>query len=419
MLPILCIVFPDKESTKHSPVNCVRKRKVHPHKSEKNHKCESPKNTILDSYRNNFTTHGLSKICTGVTWEKILWFVVLFASLTIVLYFTYGFYIEYKKFDYRTEIRVKASQNITLPTVTICDGEPALDMCYKNKSFSNRVSCLANDTLYKKIYGSFIDTHFTQHKLFSQCILFNEYENVTSKDHKRMLFSLFPQKEYHIWIHDSNDIAFGDHITLETGLASTKYEIIFFDKQITSRLPFPYPSNCSSTGNLFPGQYSVNKCYHSCYLQKMINNCGAVPDEFLRYLPHLKELLPDTNEKTDDHVKLCFWEAMQHFESCKCGVSCHEMNIKHRHFSDHNDHGIYLYFSYESNTFMEIKEIPSYPATKFVTDIGGWLGLFSGISFLSIVEILLFIFLSVLAMVKKLKHEIQIRRGQRHELPSM
>ena len=126
-------------------------------------------------------------------------------------------------------------------------------------------------------------------------------------------------------------------------------------------------------------------------------------------LENLKDCFDDAEESVDEaHVP------------CKCGASCHEMSIKHKHTKNKDDigePGMWFNFDYKSYTFTDIKEIPSYPATKFVTDIGGWLGLFSGISFLSIIEILLFLFLSMLAMVQKLKHAIQVRRGQRHELP--
>ena len=66
---------------------------------------------------------------------------------------------------------------------------------------------------------------------------------------------------------------------------------------------------------------------------------------------------------------------------------------------------------------MEIKEFPSYPATKFVTDIGGWLGLFSGLSFLSIVEVLLFVLLSVIVTLRKLRYVCKTRRRIKHDIP--
>ena len=162
--------------------------------------------------------------------------------------------------------------------------------------------------------------------------------------------------------------------------------------------------------------------------------CGALLDGYLQYLPHLNELILDENYITNGDVRQCLLNVslekknLESALSCECGVSCKEMNIKHKHITeeklskieDDNEDPTYdrhFQFSYDSNTYTEIKEIPAYPATKFVTDIGGWLGLFSGISFLSIVEILLFILLSALTIVTRLRHAIQIRRGRRHVLP--
>ena len=104
---------------------------------------------------------------------------------------------------------------------------------------------------------------------------------------------------------------------------------------------------------------------------------------------------------SDRDVRLKMYLAITNPPPCICRVSCHETSIKHKHSSTPTGNtrsGVKnVYFKYESNSYMEIKEFPSYPATKFVTDMGGWLGLFSGLSFLSILEVLLFVLLSVIA----------------------
>ena len=48
-------------------------------------------------------------------------------------------------------------------------------------------------------------------------------------------------------------------------------------------------------------------------------------------------------------------------------------------------------------------EIPTYSLTKFVTDIRGWMGLFSGTSLISVIEILLFIIFSLIVLWRKCK----------------
>ena len=62
-----------------------------------------------------------------------------------------------------------------------------------------------------------------------------------------------------------------------------------------------------------------------------------------------------------------------------------------------------LKFEYLSKTYAEIVEVPAYPPSKFITDIGGWLSLFTGMSALSLLEIFVFIPIAILVTWKKLK----------------
>ena len=82
---MLTYLVPDKDLSEQLSNYPVRKRKGHPQQEQENQQSANSQNKILNSYRDNFTTHGLSKIFTGVTWEKVLWSVVLFASLSVVL----------------------------------------------------------------------------------------------------------------------------------------------------------------------------------------------------------------------------------------------------------------------------------------------------------------------------------------------
>ena len=91
------------------------------------------------------------------------------------------------------------------------------------------------------------------------------------------------------------------------------------------------------------------------------------------------------------------------------------MTIKHKVTSrahEQSKYGPTIVFTFDSNTFTEIEEFPLYPLTKFVTDIGGWLSLFSGMSLLSVVEIIVFVVLSLLALLHKVKRSLSTRRLQ-------
>ena len=295
-------------------------------------------------------------------------------------------------------------------------------LCYKNKSLSE-YPCNVRNSLYMKILGS--RRYITSHKLFPQCIVFNECGNISSNDVNTKIYYMGFMKKLLVWFHEANEIPIGDHhMSIEESKQRIDNSITFNDKQEISRLPPPYPSACSSEeegDNLLPGQYTQSKCRYTCKFRHMIDECGAVLDDLLEYAPSLKELLPKTNNRTIDEVRQCLVKViLDKSYTCNCKMSCHETNIKHRHITKPTTRLFsYLHFKYDSNTYMEIKEIPAYPATKFITDIGGWMGLFSGMSFLSVVEVLLFIILSVIAMMRKIKHAIRTRRGIRNTQPPM
>ena len=75
---------------------------------------------MVDSYKQNFTIHGLSKVFTGTNCERVLWFVGLSVCLGTFAFFSHGFYKQYSIFDFRTEIQLKDVASVALPVLTIC-----------------------------------------------------------------------------------------------------------------------------------------------------------------------------------------------------------------------------------------------------------------------------------------------------------
>ena len=162
-------------------------------------------------------------------------------------------------------------------------------------------------------------------------------------------------------------------------------------------------------------------------LRSMISKCKAVPQQFLYYLPHIQKLLPQNNNLSDSETRLCLdneYKASAGHNPrfhipCDCRVSCNEMTIKSkitRSTHKQSKFGPIIEFAFDSTTYTEIQELPLYPLTKFVTDIGGWLSLFSGMSLLSVAEIVVFIVLSLLALLNKLKRSIASRRLRENDV---
>ena len=133
----------------------------------------------------------------------------------------------------------------------------------------------------------------------------------------------------------------------------------------------------------------------------MFFKCGNVIQQWQKYIPKTKPI------NTTYGVKLCLQNIIMYeiyFINlrCDCPVACQEINVDTEYtIKPCQDNTIG--FTYQSNTYTEIVEVPAYPASKFITDIGGWLSLFSGMSALSLLEVVIFIPLAIIAYYKRWK----------------
>ena len=131
----------------------------------------------------------------------------------------------------------------------------------------------------------------------------------------------------------------------------------------------------------------------------MLSKCGDVIQQWQKYIPKNTPL-----NKTKD-VDWCLADVIideVDTLSCRCPVSCQELVIEAK-YKVKECRGDFVKFKYLSNTYTEIVEVPAYPASKFITDIGGWLSLFSGMSALSLLEIIIFIPLATTTVYRRMR----------------
>ena len=243
-----------------------------------------------------------------------------------------------------------------------------------------------------------------------------------------------------IYLHDQEDLSkfdFASGYYLGPGTKYTRHQELEFeldDKTHFTRLPEPYPSNCSHGNyddNLMPGYYTENKCLHTCLVRSLIRECGAVPDQYLYYKPSIQAYLPESTDFSDSEMRICLWRVLYYSHKyfleltrdCGCRVSCKGMSFKATHLINTYSQGGYTYpqgeesvrFKFASNIVTNVTEIPTYPSTKFLPDIGGLLGLFSGMSVLSIIELIVFFALSIAAAFHRVKRLIIVQHFQRNQ----
>ena len=392
--------------------------------------------TYIKSYQENFSIHGLAKIFGGAIFERVFWFLTLAGCLGFVAVKCNGFYMEYIQYDVRTEVRIKSDDNITLPALTICKSIKLMGQ--HHKGFVNEVKCYKNKSVYE--FEDYIDCknprtvtkvtpmeikalvgrskpypHFQYHPDFPSCSTINVNGTITSQSNSAANSFLiqWPQNIYgsmtlYLYLHDQEDLPFltGDFLSKQLVIIEPGYYILgTWDKTVTLRKQHPFPSNCTYGENnesIFPGPYTFKKCQETCLFRKMLDDCGAVLDHWQRYA-HGKY----STNKTSNNTRNCLHTVlMSTLQNCNCPFSCNETSFdagfKVINWKEHSDM-VEIQMIYNKNTFTMIEEYEAYPKDKFVTDIGGWCGLFSGMSFLSIVEILVFAVLSLIAFFEKFR----------------
>ncbi|XP_022808877.1 acid-sensing ion channel 1C-like [Stylophora pistillata] len=211
-------------------------------------------------------------------------------------------------------------------------------------------------------------------------------------------------------------------------------------KVIIKRLDPFRNSSCESRNDRFQESifgrynvtYSTTACKISCLVQAMKSNCGCVIYE-LKY-----SNIPVCNVENTDIVK-CVNKVYKSFDdgNCsRCQERCRETIFKttvslakwpskqyrdtlitkineenhHNHSGETSDHFLKLKIYYGQLDFEVIEEEEAYSIPSFLSDIGGLMGMWIGISVLTIVELLeLIITLCITVFKMYLKRADRVR----------
>ena len=354
-------------------------------------------------------------------------------SLGFVAFKCHEFYKEYINYDIRTEVRIKSDNNITLPALTICKSFKMYGQDYKG--FVNEVECYKNhlindyedDTdcrdpsvrVLPTTNLEYVYPHFQHHQYFPSCTTINPNGTLTTQsDIQENSFMIqLPHGEdigsfmIYFYVHAQEDIPFstGSLFTEELSINAPGYYMLSIsDKRVTRRMKHPFPSNCTNGENnesVFPGPYTFKKCKDTCLFHKMLSECGTVLDHWQQYAGWKYP----KNQTLKNTRKCLRFILRSSIKDCHCPFSCNETTFEagFRVYNEKKNGRVFIKLAYSKNTYTMIQEYEAYPKDKFLTDIGGWCGLFSGMSFLSIVEILVFITLSVIAFIQKLRSSMK------------
>ena len=147
----------------------------------------------------------------------------------------------------------------------------------------------------------------------------------------------------------------------------------------------------------------------------MLRVCGDVPDHWKEYVrPHHVRGKWAQNKSYETiygcmaFVQSSYYLAAMNIDLMKCPLPCREVIFgstiepRERQSIDSGITRSIVEVKFQSKRVTEITEVPVYTSDDFLSDVGSWLGLLVGMSFLSVVEVITFLFLAAVEKLAKL-----------------
>lgn len=242
-----------------------------------------------------------------------------------------------------------------------------------------------------------------------------------------------------IFIHDNPKLIImpdEQGIELQPGTHSS----IAITKQVVKNLPEPYnicvTQSCQYNSSLFEmtinltGFYSQRYCFELCYQESMIANCGCYDENLIKYINYNSSLVSCSEKfsfnqtflNDEDYLISCpnfikeAFYVSDYVKKCSnlCPKECENIyfktfisrskypsefysNVLHRNkrvsklFGDYksklNESLLAFKINFANDYFIEIEQVASKTLVDLISELGDNLGLFLGLSILSVVEI--------------------------------
>ena len=360
---------------------------------------------LAKKYAESFSIYALSRIFAGSWKERLFWGTVLGGAFSLIGVVFYGFLKDYTSFEVRTDLKIQHVANIDYPSLTICPIQ--MDIFCHNKISEGNKSCHTRPAFNVKYtnlsqYTQLIEAR--PNKIYPECITFNPDGNIsvpyTGLDIS-IKFYIYPTESvnmtYLVGMHDFD----GSRVALHE-MTAGRYEFQLRERMDIHRLGKPYPSNCTAGKhlNMFPGRYTQEKCKDTCLVKLLLKRCGHVPDMFKSFMTEEDMKLV----RKVDGIRNCWRETYIYFYAgdghnhCECPLSCNDVSYDYVFLTQekwHAKNSTEIHLICTSLKKVHLIELPAYPITKFMSDIGGWLGLLVGMSALSVVEIIAYLALKM------------------------
>ncbi len=392
------------------------------------------------------SAHGIPNIVRSRNlFTTLMWSICLLLSIGFCSYYIITIIIDYFKYSTVTNIEVIRERQSQFPAISFCPSPRY------NSSLSQIISALkfdqVNENNLSKYFEEFNDV------IYGKCFRFNSGKNIYGEtfdilnatksgkpNNLRLAINLEMLRNYdfaefliHIHNHSSSPYDMDDGGYWIKPGSWNYYQV---ERVFNKILGQPY-SECVEDINNFKlnktiiqfikdlnRSYSQKECFHVCsQLFALESNCNCISNLNRFDTDCIKQ--PKEEETS---VKICIAEYLKNFrknlqhENCTtyCPLECNSISYvitgynepvpvvsgnistltrnsytslnRFDTYDEVNKHFIVFYVYYKELQYTLISQVPKTETFSFVSNIGGILGLYLGISFLSLVEILEILF---------------------------
>jgi len=297
--------------------------------------------------------------------------------------------ITFLKYDVFTQTKRIVASSLLMPSVTFCFKNPETKDL---NSFFDTAEFETKNRLKTNLTGEyFSDEDLEYWDAFGDCIKFNHFTNksdtqlfAANSSDDIFIFEIDLNVKFErlrVFLSDNynNVIDLSQYLT--TSFSVSGFYSIAFRKEVEIKLEEPY-NQCKNVSDI---TYRQADCLVQCKNKNFANNYNCTLRNFYSVSGYAfcKESFYNSIEFDSDCQKICPKE---------CTTTKYDILVMNPQLALKSSEKLEFYVWYSDLDYIEISQTPKMSGYSLINEIGGALGLFVGITFLSIFELLEYLF---------------------------